>query len=255
MEQQPTTTGTLPSHPDNPEANQQATNKLPSAFTLFKPSIDLLLFNLKPLLVAGCAPLGLFLFGFILGLIGGSTGNSTTSVLILAGPGSLLMLFAFVLGLLSLPMITAILIASLNRERLDVGSALRRGAHFFLRYYGLAIVTGLITLVGFILLIVPGVFMMKRYLLSSYYLIDKNLGVFEAMRQSVEASRRFSGPVWGLLGVTILIQVPSIVPILGLLVSTILSVLYTGAPAVRYGEIRAASGDKQEQPTTPAPIV
>lgn len=125
---------------------------------------------------------------------------------------------------------------SARGTKLGFREALAAGRKYGLRLVGLGILVGLIVLVGFILLIVPGVFMMKRYLLSPYYLVDKDMGITEAMRACAADSKTYSSAIWGLLGVLLLFSVIGDIPLIGL-VGSILALLYAFAPAVRYVEI------------------
>ena len=137
-------------------------------------------------------------------------------------------------------------------QRIEIDAAIRQGLRVALRFWGLSLLVGLLTVVGFLLFIVPGLFIMKRYMLAGYYLIDHNLGVFEAMRRCAADSKRYSGALWGIIGVQFLIGLSSFIPGLG----SILSLLYMGAPAARYAEIKYADSlpPLDAAPTPRAPI-
>lgn len=135
----------------------------------------------------------------------------------------------------------------------DFTVAFKTGLKFFWRYVGVAICTGFLVGIGLILLIVPGIFMLRRYYLAPYFLIDQNLGVFEALRTSAEESKRFSGPVFRTLGVQVLFAFMFIIPILGWIAGFILSIMYYNAPAIRYLEITKAGGKTSSKPAT-APV-
>lgn len=111
---------------------------------------------------------------------------------------------------------------------------------YLLRLLGLSIVIGFVIMLGFILLIVPGLIFLRRYYLAPYFLIDKNLGIQEAMKTSAEQTKPVSGYVWGVIGVTLLLSLVAIFPMVGALASTTLLVLYSVAPAMRYLEIKKA---------------
>ena len=64
------------------------------------------------------------------------------------------------------------------------------------------------------------------------------------MRKSAEDAKRFSSPVWGLVGVTFLIE---IIPF----ANGILSILYSCAPAARFKEIVEARGEDAHKSTDP----
>jgi len=87
------------------------------------------------------------------------------------------------------------------------------------------------------LLIVPFFFAMRRYILAPYYMIDRGTGIRESLRQSAQDSKKFSGPLWGLVGVNLLSQ---IIPIA--------DILYMCAPAIRYKEVTDASYVKPSAP-------
>ncbi len=110
-----------------------------------------------------------------------------------------------------------------------------------LRLMGLGIVVGLMFFGGLILLIVPGLIVLRRYYLSPYYLIDKDLTIGEAMRRSAADSKPFSSAIWGVIGVSILLSFVGILPLIGELVSFVLVALYTAAPPLRYLEIKRQS--------------
>ena len=105
------------------------------------------------------------------------------------------------------------------------------------RMFGLYIVVSLVILVGLILLIIPGLFMIKRYFLSPYVMLDKKVGIREAMDKSAAISKPFSA-IWGIVLVMILYSLIAIIPLIGWLVSFILLMLYSAAPALRYQELK-----------------
>jgi hypothetical protein len=106
------------------------------------------------------------------------------------------------------------------------------------RMLGLYILVGLVVLVGFILLIIPGLIMIRRYLLAPYVMLDKKVGISEAMSQSAELSKLNSGAIWGIIGVMFLIGLLNVIPIIGGLTSFIVGSLYSVAPALRYTQLK-----------------
>lgn len=105
------------------------------------------------------------------------------------------------------------------------------------RMLGLYIVATLVIVVGFILLIIPGVFMVKRYFLSPYVMLDQKVGIREAMNKSAAMSPSL-GAIWGIVLVGILFGLIAIIPLIGWLVSFALTMLYSVAPALRYQELK-----------------
>lgn len=100
---------------------------------------------------------------------------------------------------------------------------------------------GFYILGGLLLFIVPGIIMIRKYFLSSYYLLDRDLTSKEAMRQSAEDSSKYSGAIWGVLGVGVVLAFAGVIPVLGGLIAAALAGLYSVAPAMRYFEIKKAS--------------
>jgi hypothetical protein len=109
------------------------------------------------------------------------------------------------------------------------------------RMLGLYLLTGLYVLVGFILLIVPGLIMLRRYFLAPYVMLDKKCSIKEAMDTSAEISKPYSGYVWGVIGVIFLIGLINIIPFIGWIISFIVGMFYSVAPALRYEELKKLS--------------
>lgn len=103
---------------------------------------------------------------------------------------------------------------------------------------GLYVVMSLVIIAGFILFIIPGFFMIRRYFLAPYVMLDKKCGISEAMQRSAKLSLIDTGSVWGILGVMLLIGLVSIVPYAGELLSFVLGMLYSVAPAIRYTQLK-----------------
>ncbi len=106
------------------------------------------------------------------------------------------------------------------------------------RMAGLYIVVGLTILVGLLLLVVPGLIFIRRYFLSPYVMLDKKVGIREAMDRSAAMSKPYSGSVWGVIGVMFLISLIGIIPLIGWLISFILGIFYSVASALRYQELK-----------------
>jgi hypothetical protein len=109
------------------------------------------------------------------------------------------------------------------------------------RMVGLYIVVALTLFVGFLLLIVPFFIFLRRYFLAPYVMLDKKVGIQEAMSRSAAISKPHSGSVWGVIGVIFLICLTGIIPIIGWLASFVLGFLYSVAPALRYQELKKIS--------------
>jgi hypothetical protein len=109
---------------------------------------------------------------------------------------------------------------------------------YWLRLIGLLIAIGLLVLGGLILLIVPGLIAIRRYFLAPYVMMDKDVSISEALRQSAALTKPYSGSIWGILGVMLLISLPSAIPVFGWAITFVLTFLYSVAPALRYEELK-----------------
>jgi hypothetical protein len=120
---------------------------------------------------------------------------------------------------------------------------------FGLRMVGLYLLTGLYTVLGFFCLIYPGLVMIRRYFLAPYVLLDKDCGVREAMKRSAEISKPSesgnwslsSRGIWTIIGVTFLIGLIGIIPLIGSLIAFVVAMFYAVAPALRYQELKKIS--------------
>lgn len=119
------------------------------------------------------------------------------------------------------------------------------GSKFWLREIGLFIVVGLIILVGLILFIVPGIFAIIRLYMSSYILIDRDLGIIESIKASNQLAKDNMGPVTAVIGVYILISIAlgllEIIPVFGIIVSTVAAIGFSLIVALRYRELTSAT--------------
>lgn len=96
--------------------------------------------------------------------------------------------------------------------------------HPFWRYLGAGILTGLIVLLGFILLIVPGIIFALRYMFVPYIVMDKGLMPMDALRES---ARITYGHKWELLGLFLLLALLNILGFICLLVGLLVTVPIT----------------------------
>jgi uncharacterized membrane protein len=204
------------------------TKQITPAFSLLPKSIEVIRDNLLTYFVLSVLPVLLFNLAAI---------NETSLADILGSPfymtGSLLGIIFYA------PLVYAMTKTS-EGKKVDLNEAFSKGFPYFLRLMGLGILAALIIFVGLLLLIVPGVIMIRRYFLSAYYLVDQDLGIRQAMNKSATESKANSGAIYGVLGVMLLFGIIGIMPLIGPIVSAILAFLYSLAPALRYHEIKGS---------------
>ena len=118
-----------------------------------------------------------------------------------------------------------------------VWSELWRNGLWF-KLIGLALMTILILIVGFILLIIPGVILLWRLYLAPYILVDKQTTSMDALSISWNMTKGYAWPIYSIILFSVVLSLPSITPIVGGLISFVLGVAYAAAPALRYQEIK-----------------
>ncbi|MFZ1323746.1 MAG: hypothetical protein WAQ57_01125 [Candidatus Saccharimonadales bacterium] len=204
-------------------AQQQEPTLTPS-FDLFKPSVNAIKNNLLVYFVLAVLP-GL-VFSILLIRMGK---DIRTDYLGITAAMTLI-------GLLLYPPLLYTYLHTAQGKQVSLGQVFQESYKRFWPLIGTAFLTGLIIGVGFLLFIVPGIIFLRRYLLAPYYVLDRGLGISEAMAASADESKQYSGSVYGIMGLNILFVLIGIIPILGQIAGTILQILYSVAPALRYLE-------------------
>ncbi|MGH7237443.1 MAG: hypothetical protein ACREGF_02820 [Candidatus Saccharimonadales bacterium] len=177
----------------------------------------------------------------------GSNSLAIYSHLSFASPGSILILIGFLWTLINAPAMYYFLIQTVKGKSRTIKQCYQYGLKRFWRLLGLRILVDIIIVIGFILLIVPGVIMLRRYYLAEYYLIDQDLSIKEAMQKSAEQSKPVSGYVYGVIGVSIVFGliaglVSGIIPLVGTIIGLLIGYIYLFGAALRYVEV--SSGKK-----------
>lgn len=106
------------------------------------------------------------------------------------------------------------------------------------RMFGLYAVIAISVTVGLLLLIIPGLILIRRFFLAPYVMLDKKLGIRESLDKSTELSKLNPGSIWGIIGVMFLIGLVNIIPVFGGLAAFALGGLYSVAPAIRYMQLK-----------------
>ena len=212
----------------------EAGPEMPSAFSLFKPSWEGLKLNIVELIMVFLIPTIVLTVLFLVGAGVASGSNSAAAVIIIIGV-VLALVYAALLG----PALVHIQLKSGRMQKATYESAWATSKKFWWRFLCLSIVVGLVIAVGFLLLIVPGVIFLRRYFLAQYALIDQDLSLGDSMRTSNELSRGRSMAIFGIIGVEILIEIPSFIPVIGSIITFLLQIAYFCAPAIRYDQLRA----------------
>ena len=106
-----------------------------------------------------------------------------------------------------------------NPETVDL-SALWHPQPFW-RYLGASILFALAIVIGFVLLIVPGIIFALMFMFTTFVVIDRGLGPIEAMKES---NRITHGHKWTLLGFTLMLVLINLLGAIALLVGLLVSI-------------------------------
>ena len=123
-------------------------------------------------------------------------------------------------------------------ETLSFSVLWKQAKNVFWRMLGVYFITSVIVGVGLVLLVVPGVIMLRRYFFAPYILLEKNVGVFKALEDSTALSKLNPTSIYGIIGVMFLIALINIIPVVGGLASFAVGSLYSVAPALRYQQLK-----------------
>lgn len=144
-------------------------------------------------------------------------------------------------ALVSYPAFIYMLLQAAKHKSVGVIECYKKSFKYFWRVIGLQIIVGLIIFVGILLLIIPGLIALRRYYLAAYFLIDGNLTIREALRQSAARTKPVSGYIWGIIGVSVILSLAASafgrIPVVGIVLPPAIALLYIFAPVLRYIEI------------------
>ncbi len=129
--------------------------------------------------------MGVFLFVFILSNIGSSASNPAQSMGVMV---ALTTLASLVVGLvLEMGLLNIALKSHDSPESLQVSDAWTYVP--FLQYLGVKLLGTLIVIIGLLLLIIPGIIAALALMFSNYLVMDKRLGVMDALKESARITK------------------------------------------------------------------
>lgn len=131
---------------------------------------------------------------------------------------------------------------SAKNKKPTISELFEDGKKYYFRLIGLFILCTLIIVIGFALLIVPGVIALSRLLMSPYLMIEKDLGVIEAIKQSNTLATGKIGVVWAALGLSIAVGIAdsiiSVLPLIGPLAGIVISIGFSLIIPLRYIQMK-----------------
>lgn len=108
----------------------------------------------------------------------------------------------------------------------------------WLRLIGVILLLVLILVIGFVALILPGIYLIGRVILAPYILVDQDTKVFEAIEKSWHLTRDRMWQVYNVVLLSIALSLFNIIPIIGPIISFVLVVSYSVAMPIRYLELK-----------------
>lgn len=223
--------------------SEQTTQKtLPSAFSLIGQTVEVIKRNASAFTLMLIAPALLQSIGLLIPT--SIDGNILTSINFWLNT-ALSAICGLFLALAEGGVILAIF-KSLNNEDAPAFQTFVAGLKYFWRLMGVGIITTVLLSLAFLVFIVPFFILLPHVLLANYYVIDRNMGPIQAFKASFNESKPYSGAIWGLIGVMILliiagmilmVALTSVHPVIGSIAFIPFTLALTCAPVIRYKQI------------------
>lgn len=124
----------------------------------------------------------------------------------------------------------------INNQLLSIKDIFIQSKKLILPLFGTNLLTGLIVLVGYLLLIIPGIILTVKYVFTQYIVIEENLSGLAALKRSQELVK---GRFWKVLGYSIFPTV--VIFLLSFITSFVAQQLKTSAPLISYSISFASS--------------
>ncbi len=140
--------------------------------------------------------------------------NKATGIMI-TSESIVYVVLMFIYVVLSVLMTVALILA-INDNSITAKEAYRRAWPYFWRYIGLSLLMSIIMMVGFLLLIIPGIILSVWFAFATFVLVLENGAIVESLKKSREYTR---GKWWAIFGRLIAMSV--FVLLLSMLISTI----------------------------------
>lgn len=118
----------------------------------------------------------------------------------------------------------------------------------FWRFLGTNVLVGIAVLIGFILIVIPGIIASLALMFAQYAVIDKGLNPIAAMKESMRLTK---GKRWKLLGFVLALVLVNLVGVIALIVGLFVSVPVSIFAAVHM--YRSLSGNTTPVAPAPAP--
>jgi len=231
--------------------NAKSDNKvLTSSFSLFVPSMNAFMRNLPTFIILLALPFAVTLNNLPNGMSDSNNIAIDTSLIlgIIFGVAIFLVIYVILYALITKLQLEAAKGKVVSLRQLWASTKSR-----IVTFGLLCIAIGTLVAVGLIAFIIPGIIFIRRYVMAPYILLDNyDMTISEAMRRSSELSKPYSGYIWGVIGVGILLGSTTAIPFTGPILSLVLTSIYGIAMPLRYLEIKKLGRGHSQRKTRKA---
>lgn len=213
----------------------------PGAFKIYKISKAAVKFNMDAILGLSGIGVGVFVVYFIVHAILKSLNRSILQI-----PFDLIYFMVY----------AAIIYAcleSIKGNKTTYSKALSAAGKKWVSILITSILVEIMVIISAVLFIIPFFFVFPRLALALYYVIDQNMGPMDAIKASWEHTKGNVGKVYGIVGVFILIVIPSIT-IIGILATIYFGFMYYAAYAILYSYIISKKSSAPAAAPTPPSV-
>jgi len=207
--------------------DKAATDMWPGAFNTIGPIFAQMKKNPQPAYVF----IGVYVTLALLGQMSTGSSSPMDSNQSTAGPESLVSL----IFLLALPIYA---LALADRKPITVNQFMDFNLRRYFTILGVTLLTIVIVFFAALPLLIPLIWVVPWVAMATYAVVDKKLGVIDALKESKRIGQDNKGKVWGVVGVTIVLTVAaalfSFIPLIGAAVAAVASLVSAGVMASLY---------------------
>ncbi len=171
-----------------------------------------------------------------------------------ASVGLVVILVGAILSLLTTPAALVMQLQAIRGKSPEALDCFKIGIKRLLPLIVMIIIMEFAIIGGFVLFIVPGLFLLRSFFLAQYYVVDQKLGPIQALKKSRADSLPNAGYIWGVIGLLIGFSMASSfvssIPAIGYILGLAVGLIFIFVPALRYEEIRTLKTTEPRKPTT-----
>lgn len=211
-----------------------------SAFTLFTKSARIVSENLPLFIIVSIATIAQAVHSIVQKQVTVVEINSVNDFFKLLGITPAIFAAFVVISIVMTAVLPKLTTELAKGKKPTVGNLWEFAMKYTFPVFALSAVSGFAIMGGFILLIIPGIILLRKFFLAPYILVDQETGIIESLKISARMTDKAPGSIWGLIGVSLLIALPSVISVYGIgaLATAALTVAYSAAPALRYQELK-----------------